>query len=626
MPASRSAPRPARRRRLPAPPRRRAVWIVALVAAFGRDGLAGDWSADYKTPGSESKAAADLLAERFPARSPDTVDVVWQARGGATGAAATARDRPAPGRAPRGLPGHRRRCAGGGRGRLPGRHDRRRARAADRAARRRAGQRPARRSSHLADRASGDGVRVELGGNVVAERAAGRHLLGGRRPRHRGRRSSLLTFGSLVAAGLPLAAALFGLGISSALVGLLAAVIDVPDWAPAMSVMVGIGVGIDYALLIVTRFRAALAAGRSSRARRSPRRVATAGRSVLVAGTTVVISLLGLFLMGLTYLYGAALATIARRPRGHGGLADARAGAARRRRPADRPAAHPGPAPARAADRAAPRGALEPHRAAAPVGGRGRRRRGRCSRSPRRSPACGSASRTPATTAPARAPAQAYDLHRRAASAPARTGRCCSSPRDERPGAAAGAGRRDLRAVPGVAAVGAARASPRGGDAAVAAVIPTHLAAGPGDRRTSSRACATACCRTPAVPVHVGGTTASFIDQSDVDGGPAAAVHRRRRRPVVPAAARRLPLARDPAQGGGDEPALDRRRLRRRGAAGGGRLGGPARRHRHADAGAAVHPGDHVRRPLRALHGLRGVPAVARPRGVRGAAGTPARR
>ena len=75
----------------------------------------------------------------------------------------------------------------------------------------------------------------------------------------------LLTFGSVVAAGLPLATALFGLGISSALIGLLAAVMDVPDWAPALASMLGIGVGIDYALLIVTRYRAALAAGQTPR-------------------------------------------------------------------------------------------------------------------------------------------------------------------------------------------------------------------------------------------------------------------------------------------------------------------------------------------------------------------------
>jgi RND superfamily putative drug exporter len=108
---------------------------------------------------------------------------------------------------------------------------------------------------------------------------------------------------------MPLATALFGLGISSALAGILAAVIDVPDWAPAVAAMIGIGVGIDYALLIVTRFRTALERGLDPR-EATGEAVATAGRSVLVAGTTVVISMTGLFLMGLTYLHGVALSAI----------------------------------------------------------------------------------------------------------------------------------------------------------------------------------------------------------------------------------------------------------------------------------------------------------------------------
>src|SRR5918992_3029384 len=65
-----------------------AAWIAGLVAAFGAAGLAGDWSADYSTPGSESRASAQLLQERFPERNPETVDVVWQApRADATGIA-----------------------------------------------------------------------------------------------------------------------------------------------------------------------------------------------------------------------------------------------------------------------------------------------------------------------------------------------------------------------------------------------------------------------------------------------------------------------------------------------------------------------------------------------------------
>jgi RND superfamily putative drug exporter len=114
----------------------------------------------------------------------------------------------------------------------------------------------------------------------------------------------------LIAAGLPLATALFGLGISSAIGGVLAAVIDTPDWSAQVAAMIGIGVGIDYALLIITRFRGSLAAGSDAR-EATVEAVSTAGRSALIAGGTVVISLMGLFLMGLPYNYGVALAAIA---------------------------------------------------------------------------------------------------------------------------------------------------------------------------------------------------------------------------------------------------------------------------------------------------------------------------
>jgi RND superfamily putative drug exporter len=119
----------------------------------------------------------------------------------------------------------------------------------------------------------------------------------------------LIALGTVVAAGLPLLVALFGLGIATGLIGVLAAVLSTPDWASTVAAMLGIGVGIDYSLLILTRYRAALDRG-AEVDDAIVEAVATAGRSVLVAGLTVVISLLGLFAMGLTYLYGVALAAI----------------------------------------------------------------------------------------------------------------------------------------------------------------------------------------------------------------------------------------------------------------------------------------------------------------------------
>ena len=117
----------------------------------------------------------------------------------------------------------------------------------------------------------------------------------------------LIAFGSVVAAGLPLAIALVGLGITSGgLIVLLANVVDVPDWTTAVSGLIGIGVGIDYALLVLTRFRSAMNDGKD-RHDAVVEAVTTAGRSVIIAGATVVIAVLGLFLTGLPYMYGVAI-------------------------------------------------------------------------------------------------------------------------------------------------------------------------------------------------------------------------------------------------------------------------------------------------------------------------------
>ena len=86
---------------------------------------------------------------------------------------------------------------------------------------------------------------------------------------------------------------------------LLMRVVDVPDWATATAAMVGIGVGIDYALLIVTRYRSSLAEGRDPR-HATLTAIATAGRAVVFAGLTVVVSMLGILLVGQPALVGFA--------------------------------------------------------------------------------------------------------------------------------------------------------------------------------------------------------------------------------------------------------------------------------------------------------------------------------
>ncbi|MGH1563198.1 MMPL family transporter [Mumia sp. DW29H23] len=116
----------------------------------------------------------------------------------------------------------------------------------------------------------------------------------------------LIVFGSLVAAGLPLVMAIASLAVSASLVGLAAAVVDVPEFATTIAAMLGIAVGIDYALLMVTRFREWRAAGLDPEAATAAA-LDTAGRAVLVAGATVMISMLGLFAMGLSIMDGTAL-------------------------------------------------------------------------------------------------------------------------------------------------------------------------------------------------------------------------------------------------------------------------------------------------------------------------------
>ena len=118
----------------------------------------------------------------------------------------------------------------------------------------------------------------------------------------------LIAFGSVVAMGLPLVTAVAGITIGLAGVELWAAFVPTPAFTVQVASMVGIGVGIDYALFIVTRYREEL------RRFGDPHdaiaeAVGTAGRAVLFAGLTVMISLLGMFLMGMPFLYGLALGT-----------------------------------------------------------------------------------------------------------------------------------------------------------------------------------------------------------------------------------------------------------------------------------------------------------------------------
>ena len=115
----------------------------------------------------------------------------------------------------------------------------------------------------------------------------------------------ILAFGSVLAMGLPIGVALFGVGIGVGTITLLTNVMSIPDFATTLGAMIGLGVGIDYALFIVTRYREGTRAGMSAH-RATVQAIDTAGRAVLFAGLTVVISLLGMFVMGLAFINGLA--------------------------------------------------------------------------------------------------------------------------------------------------------------------------------------------------------------------------------------------------------------------------------------------------------------------------------
>ena len=277
------------------------AWIVATVVLIGLgSSLAGEFHADYNTPGSESKAASEFTKREFSGYSGQEIYVVWKNPQGV--------DRPAT------------------KGQMDAFFSQ--AEKVEHVGRRgaiRVSKDGAIATTTLPLNVPGWEVKKKQGEELIAAAedndGAGLQIELGGEPIYAAQEQTspeglgflgaaivlLIAFGSLVAAGLPLLIALVGLGISSGgLIALLANVIDVPNWTTAVSGLIGIGVGIDYSLLVLTRFRAAMRSGKD-RHDAVVEAVSTAGRSVLIAGSTVVIAVLGLFLTGLPYMYGVAI-------------------------------------------------------------------------------------------------------------------------------------------------------------------------------------------------------------------------------------------------------------------------------------------------------------------------------
>ena len=155
--------------------------------------------------------------------------------------------------------------------------------------------------------AAGDGLRVEFGGGPVqnSEESGGGGAEGA------GMLAALvilvLLFGSLLSAAVPLVTAVFAVGGSLGLIALASHVFTIADFTPPIMMLVGLGVGVDYALLIFYRYRHQLLEGDDPH---TAARAAldAAGRTVFFAGCTVIIALLGLVVLGLGSLQGVALA------------------------------------------------------------------------------------------------------------------------------------------------------------------------------------------------------------------------------------------------------------------------------------------------------------------------------
>ncbi len=288
------------------------AWLVLLVGSLGLSGAIGtEYSNNFSLPGTDAQRAADLLKRDFPAQAGDSDQIVFATHGGTIRDAAV-RSRVTPMLAavaalphvtgvisPYSAKGAQEISPDGKIAFATVNFDER------------ANLLPASAAERVISAAKGVAspqLQVALGGQAIEQvqkpslgAATGIGLLAAMVV-------LFITFGSLIAMGLPIVTAILGLLTGIGLAGLASRVIGMPTFATELAAMIGLGVGIDYALFIVTRFRenylidhdvhAAIVAAMD-----------TAGRAVLFAGTTVIIALLGQFALGVEFLYGLAVAS-----------------------------------------------------------------------------------------------------------------------------------------------------------------------------------------------------------------------------------------------------------------------------------------------------------------------------
>ncbi|MFI9075932.1 MMPL family transporter [Streptomyces sioyaensis] len=295
------------------------LWLAAFAGVAVAAGVTGSaYSNNYEVPGTESSQASALLAKAFPGSSGDSNTIVWHTDSGTVRSGAVTKTMTHTLEKVADLPGV---------SEVRSPYDRPRAGASHGQGARQISKdghtayatvvldRPTdeldtaqvRKVVDTAQRASGRGLRVELGGAGIALTEAPRAQL----PEIIGLCAAavvlFLAFGSLAATFLPIVTAVAAVGTASAGISLLSHAMTVADFAPMLGMLIGLGVGIDYALFIVTRHRKGLRAGLSVD-EAATRAAASSGRAVVFAGATVCIALLGMLILRLSFLNGVALA------------------------------------------------------------------------------------------------------------------------------------------------------------------------------------------------------------------------------------------------------------------------------------------------------------------------------
>jgi len=307
------------------------AWLVVLLSAAAMERAWGSaYSNTFTLPGTESSRALDLLSAALPKQAGDSDSIVWRVSNGSVTA-----------------PAVRTRMESllktvAARGRWPScAVVRRRWRCADQPGRKTAyatvqftklapalPKQDVRNVIDLVRAARTSGLQVEIGGQAIEQAnqlslsysvaigiVAAAVII-------------LLAFGSLLGMALPLVAAAVALGTATFAIDLFSHLTSMAVIAPTLAALIGLGVGIDYALFIITRHRDGLKSGLSPE-EAAVRALNTAGRAVLFAGGTVCIALLGMLVLRLSFLNGMAYAAAGNRGVDDGNVDDPVAGAAR---------------------------------------------------------------------------------------------------------------------------------------------------------------------------------------------------------------------------------------------------------------------------------------------------------